>query len=205
MKETLSSKCISRLSSHLVDGVVEPDSYKPIIKELHTSFVAAAISKQSDNYLLDARPPKVSSSELSLLRPHRSALAQLRSGACPRLNDVRHRYGWEPSAVCPECGIRRHTVPHLFICDAAPVFPPDLNIRDLWTNPRLVISFLVTLSSFSDLPPLPPDPPPPRPPPEPPPPAPPSRRIVGPHLRLPAGPVLPAGRAAPPIDGHPSS
>ena len=174
-KKTLYSRCIQHVAPYLTNGVLDPANYKKTIDAIHTSFVAAAIARQKPNRLLEATPPEVSKSELTLLRPHRTTLTQLRSNKCMKLNDTLHRFNRAPSAVCPECRYRRQTVSHLFNCDAFPTTPPDLCVRDTWKNPVLVTNFLVTHPSFSSLP-LPPDPPPPRPPPEPPPAPPPPPR-----------------------------
>ena len=140
---------------------------KKIIDDIHTEAVKKSIAKLEPNPLLNAPPPPISPSEATLTRKQRTTLAQLRSGQCQLLNDYKVLTGRAQSALCPECLFRRHTVPHIFECDAAPT---NLNIRDLWINPKTVVNYLVSLPSFACL--LPTGPPPPRPPPEPPPPPP---------------------------------
>ena len=164
MKATLQSKHQATVAPYLRNGVIEPATYKQVIGKIHTSSVSASISKLGVNRLLGDAPPKIAS-EVSLTRAERSTLSQLRTGHCKRLNDYKHSFLQQsPTAICPECLFRRHTASHLFDCDARPT---DLSIRDLWTSPVSVVTFLKSLPSFSFL--LPPNPPPPPPPPEPPP------------------------------------
>ena len=60
--------------------------------------------------------PDVAEEEMSLPRPYRTKLAQLRSGFCSSLNDYRERVGWARSNLCPQCNLTPHTVPHIFSC-----------------------------------------------------------------------------------------
>ena len=163
MKDTLQSKFSDALLQHAPDGVND-DNYKQILQDIHTSSVKRTISNLRPNLLLDAQPPNISPSEQRLTRLQRTTLAQLRSSHCSLLGDYKVLTGRSTSALCPECLLRRHTVRHLFDCDARPT---SLTMRDLWVNPVLVVDFLVSLPSFSTLitqnPPLPP--PPPEPPP----------------------------------------
>ena len=166
MKATLQSKHLGRVAPFLSNGVIEPATYKTVVGKIHTACVKESIDKLGENRLLEARPPKISSSESSLSRAERTTLAQLRTSQCKQLNDYKHsKLNRVPDALCPECLFRRHTVSHIFECDACPT---DLTVRDLWSNPVRVANFLKTLPSFSFL--LPPDPPPPPPPPLPDPP-----------------------------------
>ena len=164
MKQTLQSKHGDAVSRFVNDGAINEADYKKILGEIHTESVKKTISKLAPNPLLGAPPPPISPSEATLTRKQRSTLAQLRSGQCHMLNDYKVLTGRSHSALCPECLFRRHSVPHLFDCDAKPT---NLTLRDLWINPKLVTNFLLTLPSFTDL--VPTDPPLPRPPPEPPP------------------------------------
>ena len=164
MKYTLSSKHLGDVSAFLTNGVIELDNYKPALDAIHTSFVRKSIDDLGPNPVLGVLPPPIAASESRLTRIQRSTLAQLRSGQCHLLNDFRVLTGRGTSAVCPECLIRRHTVPHLFDCDAAPT---NLSLVDLWNNPGTVVAFLVSLPSFATL--LPMNPPLPPPLPEPPP------------------------------------
>ena len=165
MKQTLSSKHHSVVSEFLSNGVIELDNFKPALDSIHTSAVRDSIRSLGPNPLLGVCPPPIAASEKRLSRIQRSTLAQLRSGQCQLLNDYKVLTGRGTSAICPECLIRRHTVPHLFNCDAAPT---TLSLVDLWENSVTVTRFLVNLPSFVTLS-EPTDPPRPRPPPEPPP------------------------------------
>ena len=164
MKNTLQSRFLPSLESHLVNGAIDPSSYNAVRNRIHTQAVASTIASLDANPLLGTSPPPISPSERRLTRLQRTTLAQLRSGHCKLLGDYRVLTGLGSSAICPECLFRRQTVPHIFNCDAAPT---QLTVRDLWTNPVTTVEFLVTLSSFSTLvttdPPE--DPPPPEPPP----------------------------------------
>ena len=144
------------------------------LKSLHTQFVNDSINRQGPNSVINVRPPKISPSEATLSRRERSTLSQLRSGDCHLLASTQVKFGRSTSALCSECKIARQTTNHLFNCNA---IPTNLNNRDLWKNPHLVINHLVKFDAFASLrppdPPLRPPPPasPPlaRPPPEPPP------------------------------------
>ena len=161
MKQTLLSKHSHKVNRFLTDGVLDPVDYKKLRDALHTEAVASTISKLGNNPVLEAPPPPIAPSEATLTRRQRSTLSQLRSGQCHLLNDYLVLTGRSDSAICPECLIRRHTVNHLFNCDAAST---TLTTLDLWKNPVLVTTFLKTLPSFSCLeptvPPPQPDPPP---------------------------------------------
>ena len=139
--------------------------YKATLKSIHTEAVSSAISRLGNNPVLNTPPPEISQSEKRLNRMQRTTLAQLRSGHCKLIREYAVRIGISRSAICPECLIRRHTLSHIFQCDAAPT---NLTFIDLWQNPVCVTNFLQSLRAFPSL--RPPDPPPaPRPPPEPPP------------------------------------
>ena len=181
MKETLQSKCQTKVAPYLVNGASVDADYRSNLKQIHTDFVAASISRLGNNDLLGSRLPPVSPSEGRLTRFQRSTLSQLRSGHCRLLQDYKSRVGQATSDICPECRTLPHTVQHLFDCAAAPT---HLSIRDLWINPVAVCDFLCTLSAFSALSPPGPAPPPspPSPPPSPPPP------LLPPPLRPPPQP-----------------
>ena len=164
MKNTLSSKHLNSVAPRLSNGITDPAEYRSILKAIHTDTVSGVVSSFGRSRVLDGPRPELSPSERLLSRAERSALAQLRTGECQLLNDFLSKVGRAESAVCPECRYRRHTVNHLFACDAVPT---TLTTRDLWVNPATAMRFLQSLPSFSHL--ISTDPPPPRPPPEPPP------------------------------------
>ena len=165
MKKTLYQKHITTVEPFLSNGVLDPLNYKAAISGIHTSAISASIAKlQVPNVVLGSVPLAISPSEVSLPRIQRTTLAQLRSGHCKMLNDYRVLLKHTELALCPECLFRRHSVRHIFNCDAAPTI---LTTKDLWTNPVDVTVFLRTLPSFAPI--FPPDPAHPRPPPEPPP------------------------------------
>ena len=163
MKNSLQSKFLPALSSHLnSDGDIDSVNYGHVRSSIHTASVAKAISNLEPNRLLGTRPPPISPSESRLTRMQRTTLAQLRSGHCRLLGDYKVLTGISNSALCPQCLFRRHSVPHIFNCDASPT---ALTLLDLWVNPVKVVEYLVNLPTFAML--IPNDPPPPRPPPEP--------------------------------------
>ena len=137
-----------------------PDDYRRAIRSLHTNAVASTIAAATPNRVLGFRPPVVDSTELTLSRPSRTTLAQLRSGFCSALQSYKHRIGVSDDPSCPECHLAEHSVSHLFSC---PAYPTSLVPLSLWVDPIGANLFLSSLPAFSFLPP------PPRPPPEPPP------------------------------------
>ena len=161
MKQTLHTRHSDRTNPFLSNGVLDPADYRNSLTSPHTYAVAYTISELGANPILGTAPPEIAASETTLSRRQRCTLSQLRSGQCHLLNDYLVLTGRSDSAVCHECLIRRHTVPHLFVCDAVPT---NLTILDLWKNPISVVEFLKSLSSFSPLvstePPPPPEPPP---------------------------------------------
>ena len=163
IKYTLQSRFTDSIS-HLLNGNVLPaDEYRSALKTIHTQAVEQAIADFPPYRVLGTEPPSIHHEEQSLLRPHRSTLAQLRSGFCSALRSYQYRIGSYPSPNCPDCNSPDHSVSHIFDC---PVFPTSLSPSDLWENPTTVIHSLSTTPSFSFLPPVA------RPPPEPPPGAP---------------------------------
>ena len=147
-----------------VDGSVSPGEYREVIRAIHTNAVSKHLASRPLNKVLQRPAPDISASETELPRPHRTTLAQLRSGQCSRLLSYRHAVGLSDTDACPECGCEPHTTVHLFQCSAAPT---ALSLDDLWESPTRVALHLTSLSAFDALPPL--EPGSPRPPPEPPP------------------------------------
>ena len=144
MKQTLATKHSDKINRFLTNGTLDPGDYKKSLDTLHTEAVSNTIAKLGKNPILDTNPPPIASSESRLSRKQRSTLAQLRSGQCHLLNDYLVLTGRKQSALCPECLIRRHTVKHIFNCDAA---PNNLTIRDLWNNPVSVIAHWFSVHS----------------------------------------------------------
>ena len=82
-------------------------------------------------------------SESTLSRAERLTFAQLRSGQC-HLLDYQLKIVKSPTAICPECRYRWHTVEHHFTCDARPT---NLTMRDygsiqLWPSIFSALSLL---------------------------------------------------------------
>ena len=160
IKHTLSSRFRNSIDHLLTDGVVPAAEYRPGLRRLHTAAVEDALRTAALNRVLGTPPPEVDLSELSLPRPTRSALAQLRSGFCSSLESYRFRIGISPNECCPECQQSPHDVAHIFEC---PTHPTPLTVSSLWDDPVAVAGHLSSLPSFPFVVPLP------RPPPEPPP------------------------------------
>ena len=164
MKHTLRTKHYASIAPRLSNGVTDPTTYRATLKSIHTEAVADSISKNKFSRVLGCDRPEISPSESTLSRASRSTLAQLRTGDCHHLLNYQLMVGRSQTALCPECRFRRHTVDHLFACDARPT---TLTTKDLWVNPVAAVDFLKSLPSFSHLAST--EPPAPRPPPEPPP------------------------------------
>ena len=135
MKSTLASKHSDCISPHLMNGVADPILYRQSLRAIHSDAIQRTIASLDANPLLGIPPPPINNYK------------------------VLTRRGL--SAICPECLLRRHTVPHLFNWDATPT---DLTLVDMWNIMILVMDFLVTLPSFSCLEPNVPCPPPEPPP-----------------------------------------
>ena len=147
-KATLRSKYGGKVEPFLTGGAMVAGEYRSTISSLHTSAVTQSINDLGENHLLNSAPPPIDDSELALHRTERTTLAQLRSGECHRLKDYQMKVGKADDAICPECKVRRHTVPHLFQCDATPTV---LKVTDLWHQPVAVVNYLKKLSSFSSV------------------------------------------------------
>ena len=151
MKHTLQSRFHSSVSPFLVNNSLPPDSYRTTIQSLHTSAVASTLAARPPNRVLSSVPPPIAEEELSLPRPYRSTLSQLRSGFCPALNSYQAVIDRDRSNLCPSCRTSPHTTSHLFTCES---HPTDLGVRDLWDRPCLTMEFISSLPMFSFLPPL---------------------------------------------------
>ena len=173
IKTSLQSKFLPSIAHHLTNGITSPDDYDNIITSLHTEAVQSAIQSFPPHRFLHQVPPPINPEELTLPRPFRTTLAQLRSGHCKALSGYRAEIGLSNDPLCPSCRGDTHDPPHLFSC---PSHPTDLVPVDLWGRPARAATFLSTLpffdylpslqltttsaSSSSSLPPPPPEPPP---------------------------------------------
>ena len=114
VRHTLQSRFLSVVAPYAEGGIIPPASYAQTLKAIHTSAVAAAISSQPPNRVLQSPPPSIAEEEKSLPRPARTLLAQLRSGFGPSLNDYRGRLDSAFNPLCPSCREKPQTVDHLF-------------------------------------------------------------------------------------------
>ena len=109
------------------------------------------------NRVLNSPPPEINDTEITLPRPYRTTLSQLRSGWCSKLNSYLFLIKVSPTNLCPLCRSTEDSVDHLFSC---PTHPTPLTPEDLWHSPLEVAQFLKNHPSFSaHLPPLPRPPP----------------------------------------------
>ena len=88
--------------------------------------IEETIWSQAPNQVLMALPPIDPAKQL-LPRSFCSALYQLRSCHCSRLQSYRHSVGRADDPTCPDCRSTDHTVAHLFRC---PTHPTDLAYVD---------------------------------------------------------------------------
>ena len=157
--KTLQSRYLPTVEPYLLEGSLPPQNYTLTIKSLHTQAVASAITSYSPNRILQSPSPPIAEEEVTLPRPYRTTLAQLRSGFCSALADFRERVGLTTDPHCPSCGTEPQNVQHLFSCTE---HSTSLSPVDLWDRPGLVSNFISNLPFFN-LPPLPPSPPEPPP------------------------------------------
>ena len=79
--------------------------------QIHTSIVQTHLLQRNHNKLIHQHAPKISSSELSLLRETRRTLAQLRTNKSPILISYLHKVDetHHTSPLCPLCKTYPHT------------------------------------------------------------------------------------------------
>jgi hypothetical protein len=111
----------------LQDGTIKEITYKKRLDAIHSSAVAAAISRQGPNRVLQGPAPAISASEQKLPLPARSTLAQLRDDRCCKLKTYLF-FIKKANDLCPECQMEAHSVNHLFRC---PAYPTSLKPIDL--------------------------------------------------------------------------
>ncbi len=142
MKGTLASFSGQRVAPLINGASITPAEYKQALTQAHTETVQRSIHQQGPNRVLGVVPPSVHEEERTLPRGARTALAQLRSGFCSRLNSYQHRItkGKVPDK-CGECGGTPHDVPHLFSCTSTNN-PAGLTVADLWARPVAAAGFL---------------------------------------------------------------
>ena len=137
-KETLETRFgheIRQISSPNMNS----DDYKLRLKTIHTDSVREGINNLGNNKVLNQPPPKINPNEKILPRTTRSKLSQLRSGYSNYLDSYNARINPAISEICKSCNISPHTTNHLFECTAKPT---QLNVTDLWNNPRDAANFL---------------------------------------------------------------
>ena len=130
MKETIFTRHNQTVLSLLAN------SRKDTLQTLHTSFVNTAIDNMKDNRVLNNRPPPINAEETLLLRRERTTLSHLRSGHCKLLNSYKKQLKQTDSSSCPDCGMGRQDVPHLFDYTAHPNDLSPVNLWDKLSGPR---------------------------------------------------------------------
>ena len=138
MKQTLDMQHGSKVKQMTRDEVLDENSYKTKLKQIHTKTVKDTIDKRTANKVLGTRPPEVDHSEKLLPRKARSTLCQLRSGYSSSLNNYLAKIS-EKEDKCPKCNQTPHDTPHLFNC---PADPTTLTPMSLWKEPRRAAEFL---------------------------------------------------------------
>ena len=150
IRHTLQARFYHDIHLFLVDDVIPIAMRKHTLTTLHCNAIQTAIVASSNSKLFNAPPLLVDAAEVSMPRPYRPALSQLRSGYCVAVNHYQFRVGGFMTAICPECTRADQTVPHIFACPAHPTY---LSLEDLWTDPVVVASFISSLPSFNYIPP----------------------------------------------------
>ena len=114
-----------------------PQRYPPIFRGvlgqtplmlLRGRMIEEIVWSQAPNKVLIEIDP----AEQLLPRSYRSALSQLWSGYCLRLQSYRHSVDRADDPTCPDCHSTKHMVAHLFSC---PSHPTDLAPGDMWVAP----------------------------------------------------------------------
>ena len=139
MKNTLGTLFRDDIAHLVNEGGNNPASHKIGLKSLHTSAVQSYLASAPHNKVLNAPPPEIHPEEKSLPRRTRSLLCQLRSGYSTLLNSYMYRINRSATPKCPNCGQDDHDAVHLFNCRQNPT---DLQILDLWQQPRRAAIFL---------------------------------------------------------------
>ena len=124
MKQTLDMQHGSKVKQMTRDEVLDENSYKTKLKQIHTKTVKDTIDKRTANKVLGTRPPEIDQSENILPRKTRSTLCQLRSGYSSFLNN----YLPKKSEKEDKCH-----------CLADPT---TLTPMSLWKEPRRAAEFL---------------------------------------------------------------
>ena len=117
-------------------------------KHLHTHFTCRAIQQLDRNTVLQAPPPDIHPSEVTLSRTDRVHLARLRAGHHPSLLSYQYRFGLGGTTddTCPACRIGPHSITHIMgHCTAHATLRRRHNIngvRNLWDYPTGAVAYL---------------------------------------------------------------
>ena len=117
-----------------------PTAIKQNLKTIHSQIVQNNIAR-NHNSLLNAPPPPINNTELTLPHNTRRTLAQLRANKSPFLRTYLHKI--DPTTYttpqCPLCPHHTHDTKHLFTC---PAVPTTLVPEDLWRDPPAAAQLL---------------------------------------------------------------
>ena len=113
-------------------GVLEEGAYLLAKRLLRGQIIKEIVRSQAPNKVLMATSPPIDPAERRLPRSYRSALSQLRSSYCSRLQSYRNCVGWVDDHTCPDCHSTDHTVAHLF---SWPTHTTDLAPGDIQWHP----------------------------------------------------------------------
>ena len=141
MKNSLTTKFGPYIQTMTNNQPIETQTYKILLKNIHTEAVTDTINNQSPNPVLDLPAPDINEEEKTLPRRTRTTLSQLRSGYSPFLQTYLNRINPNtyPNPNCPICNIHLHTTNHIFNC---PNNPTDLTTDSLWTSPVQAAEFI---------------------------------------------------------------
>jgi hypothetical protein len=133
--------------SHIFNNIPPPPPNITLIKHIHTCLTARSLSRRPPNTILNAPPPEISPEEQTLDRQSRVYLSRLRCGHHPSLMEYKFRFNQSESPSCPRClSPAPDSVHHLLL--SCPSFTEARrssgisSLRDLWTGPEIVATFL---------------------------------------------------------------
>jgi hypothetical protein len=142
LKPTIFNNVDYTLNHDVLPNIANTEIIKNNMTRIHSEIVTNYLdNRKSKNKVLNAHPPEINKSELTLSRKTRRRLAQLRTGKSPFLFSYLHVIDKSnyPSPLCPLCKTLEHTTNHLFSCSN---LPTNLTTLDLWNDPVSVSALL---------------------------------------------------------------
>ena len=142
LKPTIFNNDDYTLNHDVQPNIVNTEIIKNNMNRIHSEIVTNYLdNRKYKNQVLNAHPPEIDKSELTLPRKTRRRLAQLRTGKSPFLYSYLHHIDESnyPTPNCPLCKTLEHTTIHLFSCSK---LPTKLKPLDLWNDPVSVSALL---------------------------------------------------------------